>query len=55
MSDHILSQIGEADEMLHTQHRDGLQVNRDLYSFQANEDKMKIVRTNSGAVRHAEM
>lgn len=30
MSEHILNQIGEADERLHTQYRDGLQVNRDL-------------------------
>ncbi len=58
MSEHILNQIGKADERLHTQYRDGLQVNRDLnrlVSFQANKDKMKIVRTNPATDRHTEM
>ena len=60
MSEHILNQIGEADERLHTQYGDGLQVNRDLFyrplvSFQANKDNMEIVRTKPATDQHAEI
>ena len=43
VSEHILRDIREADERLHTQFKNGLQVNRDLdrtlVSFQANKNK----------------